>query len=163
MKDERYTEDFMIENYKKYLIPEGQLWDPKTMTLNQFFKAMQMSQIESSGKKKTELWEQVFGLSEKDEVKFTRNNITKLFNDQQMVEQLLIAMDDPICKNSLGYFQMHQDQRLTVAKPTLALGMSLSVSRVSRFWACSRPANGTNCKAMGTLLTNMRIIGRLAR
>lgn len=103
MKDEKYTEDFMIENYKKYLVPEGQPWDPKTMTLNQFFKAMQMAQMESKGKKTTEPWEQVFGLSEKDEVKFTRNKITKLFNDQQMVEQLLIAMDDPICKIFFGY------------------------------------------------------------
>ena len=71
--------------------------------LNQFFKAMQMAQMESKGKKTTEPWEQVFGLSEKDEVKFTRNKITKLFNDQQMVEQLLIAMDDPICKIFFGY------------------------------------------------------------
>ena len=91
MKDEKYTEDFMIENYKKYLVPGGEPWDPKTMTLNQFFKAMQMAQIESSGKEKTEPWDQVFGLSEKDEVKFTRNNITKLFNDKQMVEQLLVC------------------------------------------------------------------------
>ena len=99
MKDEKYTEDFMVENYKKYLAPEGEPWDPKTMTLNQFFKAMQMAQIDSSRKEKTEPWDQVFGLSEKDEVKFTRNNITKLFNDKQMVEQLLAAMDDPICKS----------------------------------------------------------------
>lgn len=67
------------------------------MTLNHF-KAMQMAQVESNGKKKTEPREQVFGLSEQDEVRFTRNNITKLFNDQQMVEQLLIAIDDPICE-----------------------------------------------------------------
>ena len=93
----------MIENYKKYLVPEGEAWDPKTMTLNQFFKAMQMAQIESSGKEKTEPWDQVFGLSEKDEVRFTRNKITKLFNDKQMVEQLLVAMDDPICKSVPGY------------------------------------------------------------
>ncbi len=150
MKDEKYTEDFMIENYKKYLVPEGETWDPKTMTLNQFFKAMQMAQIESNGKEKTEPWDQVFGLAEKDEVKFTRNNITKLFNDEQMVEQLLVAMDDPICKNVPVYMPWiffpnasRPAADRVATKPTLALGMSLDVLRVSKFWACSRPANGT--------------------
>ena len=155
MKDEKYTEDFMIENYKKYLVPEGEPWDPKTMTLNQFFKAMQMAKIESAGKEITEPWDQIFGLSEKDEVKFTRNEITKLFNDEQMVEQLLIAMDDPICKNvpatvpliSFPNASITGTDRLAT-KPILALGMSLDVLRVSKFWACSRPANGTICNAI---------------
>ena len=165
MKDEKYTEDFMTENYKKYLVPEGQPWDPKTMTLPQFFKAMQMTQMESNRKKKTEPWEQVFGLSEKDKVKFTRNNITKLFNDQQMVEQLLLQWTTQSVRIALTFFpnasRLGADCRAT--KPTSALGMSLVVLRVSRFWACSRPANGTICNAMGALPTNMRIIGRLAR
>lgn len=155
MKDEKYTEDFMIENYKKYLVKEGEPWDPKTMTLNQFFKAMQMAQIESKGKEKTEPWDQIFGLSEKDEVKFTRNNITKLFNDKQMVEQLLVAMDDPICKNVPEYELCVFFPTVSrpgadgfATKPTLALGMSLDVLRVSKSWACSRPANGTVRNAM---------------
>ena len=155
MKDEKYTEDFMIENYKKYLVPKGEPWDPKTMTLNQFFKAMQMAQIESNGKEKTEPWDQVFGLSVKDEVKFTRNNITKLFNDEQMVQQLMVAMDDPICKNVLAYVPQIFFQSFSrpgadrfATKPTLALRMFLVVLRVSKFWACSRPVNGTRLNAM---------------
>ena len=137
MKHEKYAGDFMIEEYKKYLVPEGEPWDPRTMTLNQFFKAMQMAQMESSEKEKTDPCDQVFGLSEKDEAEFTRNNITKLFNDKQMVDQLLVAMNDPIRKSVPDYVPwicfpdtLRPNAEHFTTKPTMALRMSLDVLKV---------------------------------
>ena len=97
-KDEKYTEDFMIENYKRILSPD-ETWDPKNMSLDQFFKVSKVLAYESDIKKpKPEPWQQVFGLSQQDEFKFIRNDTTGLFDDQKMVDQLLKAMDDPICE-----------------------------------------------------------------
>ena len=84
-KDEKYTEDFMIENYKKYLSPDKS-WDPKNMSLDHFFKAMKSSAYESKTEPQPVPWQQVFGLSQQDEVKFTRNETAGLFDDQKMVD-----------------------------------------------------------------------------
>ena len=75
------------------------------MSLDQFFRAMKSSACESYTESQPEPWQQVFRLSQQDKVKFTRNETTGLFDDQKMVDQLLKAMDDPICERLLVYLR----------------------------------------------------------
>lgn len=56
------------------------------MSLDHFFKAMKSSVYESKTEPQPEPWQQVLGLSQQDEVKFTWNETTGLFNDQKMVD-----------------------------------------------------------------------------
>lgn len=92
-KDEQYTEDYMREAYGAYF-PTG--WDPKTMTLPQFYYAMQRSARDAVGKAVVEPWDIEFGLQAEGDMKFPRNEFTRLFDDQKMVTQLVRAMEDPI-------------------------------------------------------------------
>lgn len=90
-KDEKFTEDFMKETMReKSLSNQG----PETLSPREFdLLTRKMSQATTA-----EPWLQEFGLKNSDTQSFKRNTITGLFDDQQIVNQLLISMDDPICK-----------------------------------------------------------------
>lgn len=89
-KDEKYTEDFMKESIAKALGQEDN-WDPKDLSLTQFINLMKYTPKDNK-----EPWEVEFGLKDQAELKFSRNPITGLFDDQQLVNQLVASMDDPI-------------------------------------------------------------------
>ena len=88
-KDEAYTEDFMTESFK--------FADPKNVPLDQFISAMAKAAGYSEANK-AEPCDITFGLKNKlkPEANFRRNPVTGLFDDQQMVNALTSAMDDPI-------------------------------------------------------------------
>ncbi|KAM5363819.1 hypothetical protein ACJZ2D_011795 [Fusarium nematophilum] len=93
LKDESYAEDFMTEYFKK----EGdKSWNPKELTLPQFMQLMGQARAADAAKRKLEPWEEEFGLKDDAKRAFKRNGITGLFDDQQMVDELTRAMDDPI-------------------------------------------------------------------
>ena len=92
-KDEKYTEDYMREAYGAYF-PSG--WDPKSMTLQQFYYAMQCSARDAVGKAVVEPCDIEFGLQTEGDMKFARNEFTRLFDDQKMVDQLVSSMKEPI-------------------------------------------------------------------
>ncbi|KAK5561933.1 hypothetical protein LTR46_000738 [Exophiala xenobiotica] len=86
-KDEKYTEDFMSEKMG--------FKDPKDIPLETFINTMRVvGQLQEAHK--VEPWEITFGLEHKEELNFQRNPITGLFDDQQMMNALTAAMDDPI-------------------------------------------------------------------
>ncbi|KAF7560121.1 hypothetical protein G7046_g4030 [Stylonectria norvegica] len=93
LKDERYAEDFIRESMGKVNDPS---WDPKEFSMQEFMGMMAYAGRASAGKKKTEPWDQEFGLTQQPDLCFKRNPITGLFDDEQMVKQLTVAMDDPI-------------------------------------------------------------------
>lgn len=65
-------------------------------TFQQFYYAMQRSARDAVGKAVVEPWDIVFGLQTERDMKFPRNDFTRLFDDQKMVTQLVRAMEDPI-------------------------------------------------------------------
>ncbi|KAK4657665.1 hypothetical protein QC762_0030400 [Podospora pseudocomata] len=77
---------------------------PKNMTLPEFVNLMQKSKEARGKAQEPELpvWEREFGLREDNERNpagkkvFKRNSLTGLFDDQEMVDELLDSMDDPI-------------------------------------------------------------------
>ncbi|KAK0725844.1 heme peroxidase-domain-containing protein [Lasiosphaeris hirsuta] len=94
-KDEVYTEEFMREMFDK-----GEEWNPKGLPLNEFMRLMGQSRAKDAQKKHLENFEIdpseiEFGL-ETGPQSFRRNKVTGLFDDQQMVDALRAAMDDPI-------------------------------------------------------------------
>ena len=98
MKDERYAEDFMRQTMKSEQDPTD--WNPKKLTMQQFAAGMaQAGRAKAAYEKangKTQPWEQTFGLPKTPELNFQRHPITGLFDDEQMVKQLIKSMDDPI-------------------------------------------------------------------
>ena len=94
-KDEQYAEDYM----KEELSGGDRSFDPKSLTVPQFIQRMQATRGYEKGKPPIEPWQQVFGLKTQEKLRFLRNPITGLFDDQQMIDQLMAAMEDPICKS----------------------------------------------------------------
>ena len=82
LKDEAYTRKFFQKNYG--------VKDPDTLSLEDFMKAMAVPQ------KKVEPWNTVFGIRKEPGLDFTRNEVTGLFDDQDMVNALTSAMNDPV-------------------------------------------------------------------
>lgn len=97
-KDEEYVEDLMRETARK-----EKSWDPKSMSLPQFLHMMGDAAKYKQASESTKPWEQEFGLKNQPQLNFKRNTITGLFNDEQMVDQLIQAMDDPICESSIRH------------------------------------------------------------
>jgi hypothetical protein len=98
LRDENYT-----ESYIKGMagLPKG--FDPKDVSLQGFMKIMSAVQEGKKTKKGPE--EQTFGLTKEDDPQnFQRDKITGLFNDQQMIEELLKSMDEPICEFEVPCF-----------------------------------------------------------
>ena len=99
-KDEDHTEDFMKEAYNKAREAKGQpsdpSWDPKSMSLPGFLPLMDKSTTYKPSPEADQPCNREFGLTKDPKLSFKRNPITGLFNDQQMIDQLLVAMDDPI-------------------------------------------------------------------
>ncbi|KAK0616129.1 heme peroxidase-domain-containing protein [Bombardia bombarda] len=93
LKDEHYAEDFMREYFGKLDDPT---WNPKTMDLPQFMLLMNQARMADAGKKPVEPCKQTFGLQHNQDLCFKRNEITGLFDDQQMITQLQKDMDDKI-------------------------------------------------------------------
>lgn len=88
MKDEKYTEDFMRDVMR---IP-----DPANTPLQDFLAKMAAGSKAQAGAKKTEPWEVTFGIPGDKTRHYQRNKITNLFDDEQLVQALTSAMDDPI-------------------------------------------------------------------
>lgn len=111
------------------------------MTLPEFVNLMQKSKEARGKAQEPELpvWEREFGLREDNERNlagkkvFKRNSLTGLFDDQEMVDELLDSMDDPI-----GKFAVHvgnQTAMLTIPvifQPTLDPTMCHDASGPSR-------------------------------
>lgn len=57
---------------------------------------MQRSARDAVGKGVVEPWDIEFGLQTEGDMKFPRNEFTRLFDDQKMVTQLVRALEDPI-------------------------------------------------------------------
>lgn len=122
LKDEEFTEDFMREMRANYLENQAEAkfvaqtqkpkdwrpwdqakrqqvaedltkWEPKDMSLNEFFDFMRVSRTAPK-----EPWEREFGLRYIEESCFKRNAFTGLFDDGKMIEQLQKDMQDPICR-----------------------------------------------------------------
>ena len=91
LEDEKYTEDFMKETMGK--ASKDPSWDPKSLSLPEFLREMGEAAQYKRSSKRPEPWEQTFGLELQPELNFQRNKITGLFDDQQMINQLLKAMD----------------------------------------------------------------------
>ena len=90
-KDEKYTEDFMKETMREKSLSNQ---DPENLSLREF--GLLTPKTSQADKEKP--WLQEFGLKNSDTQTFKRNTITGLFDDQQMINQLLTSMDDPICE-----------------------------------------------------------------
>ncbi|KAI1112035.1 heme peroxidase [Nemania sp. NC0429] len=90
-RDEAYTEDFMRKVMK--------IEKPSSVTLPQFLQAMKLA---SEYPDTREPWEKTFGIPKdpkepgSEKVDFQRNQYTNLFDDQQMIDALTQAMDEPI-------------------------------------------------------------------
>jgi len=91
IRDEAYTEDFMREGFAEL---KDAPQDPKKATMADLRDLMTLSYKEG----KVHPSKQIFGLKHKSEQCFARDPTTMLFNDQQMVNELIRAMDDPICE-----------------------------------------------------------------
>ena len=77
--------------------------DPKNTSLQEFLGKMKAIKAEGAGKAPPNPWTTTFGIPYKDgdqdqdkSKHFERNSITHLFDDQQMIQALTVAMDDPI-------------------------------------------------------------------
>jgi heme peroxidase len=104
MRDEDYTLKLIRETYN----PKGQIpnFDPKEYLMSLFLTKREQSAKATNREPTPEPWELEFGLGLKDKSKglkakkpercFERDPITNLFNDQDMVNELLAVMDDPI-------------------------------------------------------------------
>jgi hypothetical protein len=88
-KDEAYTEEYM----SKLL----QIKDPKNVSLHHFIQVMS-SATRYTASHKQEPCNVTFGIPDpnKPALNFQRNPVTGLFDDQQMINALNSAMDDPI-------------------------------------------------------------------
>ncbi|KAI8668499.1 hypothetical protein NCS55_00876100 [Fusarium keratoplasticum] len=91
LKDEKYAEDFMQQYFGK----DGS-WNAKDLSLKEFMEEMGKARARDAGIPPKEPWEETFGLPLTEELCFKRNKVTGLFNDQQMIDELTKAMDDPI-------------------------------------------------------------------
>jgi hypothetical protein len=98
-KDEQYTEKFIKRSFGAAL--QNPDLDPKELSLPDFLKGMAILGQMAPPK---EPWDVEFGIpvldpnAPSDPDHFKRNPITGLFDDQQMIKQLLKDMDDPICE-----------------------------------------------------------------
>jgi hypothetical protein len=96
LKDEAYTEEFIA----KWL----DVKDPKNTSLQEFLMKMKATKEDAAGKPPPDPWKVTFGIPYKageskdkhSSKHFERNEITNLFDDQQMIQALTAAMDDPI-------------------------------------------------------------------
>ena len=88
LKDEKYTEDFMKQTMG--------LEDPTNVTVSTFLDKMRQGREYQKQFGETPPEAQTFGLPHDKKLHFQRNPITNLFNDQQMIDALTAAMDDPI-------------------------------------------------------------------
>ncbi|KAH7329412.1 putative prostaglandin G/H synthase 2/cyclooxygenase 2, pgh2/cox2 [Stachybotrys elegans] len=107
LRDEAYTEEYMKKEMK--------FDNPRNTPLPDFLERMKKLKIEEyqrqmAGEKKKEPWEVTFGIPDKTTAipngkskesktgfkEFKRNKTTNLFDDQQMLDTLTAAMDDPI-------------------------------------------------------------------
>ncbi|KAI1159060.1 heme peroxidase [Nemania serpens] len=84
-KDEAYTEDFMREVMG--------IKNPSSITLPEFLQVMKAA---GANPYKPEPWDVTFGLPDGGKSDFKRNKFTNLFDDQQMINALTEAMDEPI-------------------------------------------------------------------
>ncbi|KAM0425375.1 hypothetical protein ACHAPT_009432 [Fusarium lateritium] len=91
LKDEKYAEDFMQQYFGK-----DESWNAKDLSLQQFMEEMGKARARDAGVPPTEPCDQTFGLPLTPELCFKRNEVTNLFDDQQMIDELTKAMDDPI-------------------------------------------------------------------
>ncbi|KAJ4309604.1 hypothetical protein N0V84_011417 [Fusarium piperis] len=91
LKDEKYAEDFMQQYFGK-----DSSWNAKDLSLKEFMEEMGKARRRDVDIPPKQPWEETFGLPLTPELCFERNKITGLFNDQQMVDELTKAMDDPI-------------------------------------------------------------------
>lgn len=89
-KDEQYTEKFITETFEQ--VKPGFHPDPKNLSFEDF-GLLSRAGAKAAAK---EPWHQEFGLRNSATQSFRRNAITGLFDDEQMVKQLLTSMDDPI-------------------------------------------------------------------
>jgi hypothetical protein len=99
LKDEQYTEEYMRKAFG--------FRDPRNTSLPEFLAVMAASKQKAAedkkkGKKDPEPWEVTFGIPDTPETKpedskvFKRDPITNLFNDDQMLNALTTAMDEPL-------------------------------------------------------------------
>lgn len=89
LNDEEYT--------KKFMKQELHIENPNELTLEQFIKATsKKKELEKTRDHQEEPWERGFGIPNEPGLNFVRSDITKLFNDQDMINALTKAMDDPI-------------------------------------------------------------------
>ena len=93
LKDEKYTEDFI----KEWL----HIQDPASASLQDFLAATAKGKHKSRGiddkeEKAPEPWQVTFGIPGDPSRHYTRNKVTNLFDDGQLVKALTSAMDDPI-------------------------------------------------------------------
>lgn len=66
------------------------------MTLQEFYNALQRSEKEAVTKAIVKPCDIEFGLQTEGDMKFTRNEFTRLFDNQKMVDQLVSSMMEPI-------------------------------------------------------------------
>ena len=105
LKDEGYTEELIKEEYGKYVLDDDgkavdlTSWDPKTMTLNQFLGAVGRKKFVEKDNPVIEPYDVEFGIKRNGKHDFSRNETTRLFDDQLLMDELMRSMDDPICKH----------------------------------------------------------------
>ncbi|KAL8697068.1 MAG: hypothetical protein Q9224_002486 [Gallowayella concinna] len=104
LKDEDYTERFMLETLKEMEgskeklkgsqaeASSGDSLDIKSLSMPRF--GAMAAALQKDSKKSP--WLQEFGLKNSQSQTFKRNAVTGLFDDQLMIEQLRTSMDDPI-------------------------------------------------------------------
>lgn len=105
-RDEDFTEKFMKQSMGPAFAGDGNTWDPKTLTVQQF-----MAVARATASRHAEPWETEFGLPRVDDpiarakltqddidLTFERNKHSGLFDDEKMIKELKNAMDAPIGK-----------------------------------------------------------------
>ena len=99
--DEDYLEKYLQEYFEKKKNPD---WKPKEMGLQEFLMEMAQARERAKNDPVIEPCDIEFGLKNKDndetrkKMAFKRDPVTRLFNDEQMVEHLSKVMDEPLCK-----------------------------------------------------------------
>ncbi|KAL0465912.1 hypothetical protein QR685DRAFT_548000 [Neurospora intermedia] len=97
--DEEYLENYLEEYFEKQSRSD---WNPKEMGLQEFLMEMGQARERRKNDPPVKPCDIEFGLKNKGEdearkkMAFKRDPITKLFNDEQMVEHLTKVMDEPI-------------------------------------------------------------------
>lgn len=107
LKDEQYVEEFIKESFAPLLKP-GETLDPKDIPLEKFIGATKLMQKAETGHP-IEPWDQTFGIKKNTSDKNSTEKVSDpkksrhfcrdvngMFNDEQMIEELKSAMDDPI-------------------------------------------------------------------